>query len=142
MVMVRTPQKIKCHRPLLVDTRSSNAEYPYCATFRSTNGAATFRFYECATIPNIELEVEATPNAAGYPTASVQVNTITATYIATSAVTAGPIIQNYYDNSTANQTNVYSDKKGGLSKGELAGAIVGSVSAAAAIVTLLIACCK
>ncbi|KAH7370115.1 hypothetical protein BKA65DRAFT_471348 [Rhexocercosporidium sp. MPI-PUGE-AT-0058] len=126
--------------------------YPYCATFRSIEGATTLQGYQCAATPGILIPVETTLAAqegelVPRPTDTPIINTITETYIPPGSVTAAPIVNNFfYDNSTANKTEVRSpleEKKGsgGLTKGELAGIIVGSVVGTFTIIGVLIQCC-
>ncbi|KAH6721565.1 hypothetical protein DL95DRAFT_505927 [Leptodontidium sp. 2 PMI_412] len=130
-----------------------NYQYPYCATYRSVEGMTTLQGYQCAASPGIVIPVETTLAAqegelAPTPVDTPIINTITETYIPSDSATAAPIVNNYfYDNSTANKTEVTTpqEKKkggGGLTKGELAGIIVGSVVGTFTIIGVLIQCCK
>ncbi|KAH7395517.1 hypothetical protein BKA64DRAFT_673942 [Cadophora sp. MPI-SDFR-AT-0126] len=128
-----------------------NYQYPYCATYISTDGLTTLQGYQCAVTPGIIIPVETTIAAQGdefspTPVNTPVINTITETYIPSGSVTAAPIVNNYfYDNSTANKTEVTTPpekkKGGGLTKGELAGIIVGSVVGTFTIIGVLIQCC-
>lgn len=112
----------------------------------------TLQGYQCAASPGIIIPVETTLAAqegelAPTPVDTPIINTITETYIPSDSATAAPIVNNYfYDNSTANKTEVTTpqEKKGGggLTKGELAGIIVGSVVGTFTIIGVLIQCCK
>ncbi|EPE25411.1 hypothetical protein GLAREA_01323 [Glarea lozoyensis ATCC 20868] len=121
-----------------------NAQYRYCATFRSLYGTTTFSGYQCAISPSIIVTVETASDATRRPV----IETITATSIPSASITAAPIVyyQNFYDNSTANQTNseVHTEGKGGLSKGEIAGIVIGAVTGVftlVATIAAVISCC-
>lgn len=101
--------------------------------------------------PGIIIPVETTVAAqeddySPTPIDTPVINTITETYIPSGSVTAAPIVNNYfYDNSTANKTEITTPPekkgKGGLTTGELAGIIVGSVVGTFTIIGVLIQCC-
>jgi len=111
----------------------------------------TLQGYQCAMTPGIIIPVETTVVAqedeySPTPIDTPVINTITETHIPSSSVTAAPITNNYfYDNSTANKTEITTlpekKGKGGLTKGELAGIIVGSVVGTFTIIGVLIQCC-
>ena len=111
----------------------------------------TLQGYQCAMTPGIIIPVETTVVAqedeySPTPIDTPVINTITETHIPSSSVTAAPITNNYfYDNSTANKTEITTPPekkgKGGLTKGELAGIIVGSVVGTFTIIGVLIQCC-
>lgn len=87
--------------------------------------------------------VKATIDGVVGPTiTSLKPKTITATAIPSNSLTAAPIIynQNYYDNSTANKTETHTESKGvsGLSKGEFAGIIIGTMTGVATIIGVLL----
>lgn len=149
----------------MTDGISSNFQFPYCATYRSTDSTSTFQGYQCAAVSGLIISMESTFSRDSSDstqsaseseieiesTTSIDISTITETYLPSESVTAAPIVNNnFYDNSS--QTNNInggetkessSSGKGGsgISKGELAGIIVGSVAAFATIVGVLVACC-
>jgi len=128
---------------------SSDAYYPYCATIRSTLGYSTFQGYNCATRP-LTVTIEPTYTNYGVPTGTIDVATVTETYIPPSNAVGAQYVSynitgdgNVVTNGDGNNVkNTSGGGKGGLSTGEIVGIVAGVVGAVAAVITLWLKCCK
>lgn len=119
--------------PLISYRYSTAAAYPYCATYRSVLGGYTLEGYQCADIQTV---LDVTGSYAGGTTSTPAI--VDATPV--SSPVPG-MIQNFIYNNNKTEVNP-PDNKSKLSKGELAGIIIGTITGVVTIIGVIVACCK